>query len=257
VNDVSRVTPVVLTLNEEPNIGRLLEDLSWARTVVLVDSGSTDRTAEVASRFANVRWLVRPFDTHAAQWQFAIAAADTDYALALDADYRVPPEFVAELDRAFLPGGFASGVAAFRYYIHGQPLRGSVYPPKVVIVRRDRTRVTQPGHSQVIEADGPQYRFESRLGHDDRKPLDRFVRSQLEYARLEADRLRQSITPRWQDRLRRTALMPFVAGPGAYLAAGGPLAGWAVVQYACERTVFESLLAVEILRRRHVGHVGM
>ena len=264
---VSGVTPVVLTYNEEPNIGRLLDDLSWARTVVVVDSGSTDRTAEVARCFANVRWLVRPFDTHAAQWQFAIASADTDYALALDADYRVPPDFVRELDGSFLPGGFTSGVAAFRYCIHGRPLRGSVYPPKVVVVRRDEVRITQPGHSQVIDADGPQYRFTARLNHDDRKPLERFVRSQLDYARLEAERVCQTATPRWQDRLRRTALMPFVAGPGAYLAAGGPLAGWAAVQYACERTVFECLLAMELLRRGmrggrdvvhvdHVGHVG-
>ena len=257
MSDASRVTPVVLTLNEEPNIGRLLEDLAWARTVVVVDSGSTDRTADVARRFGNVRWLVRPFDSHAAQWQFAIGSADTDYVLALDADYRVPADFVGELDRSFLPGGFAAGVAGFRYCIHGQPLRGSVYPAKVVVVRRDAVRITQPGHSQVIDADGPQYRFEARLSHDDRKPLLRFVRSQLDYARLEADRLRHTTTPRWQDRLRRTALMPFVAGPGAYLAAGGPLAGWAAVQYACERTLFECLLAMEILRRRHVDHVGM
>lgn len=250
MSEASRVTPVVLTLNEEPNIGRLLEDLAWARTVVVVDSGSTDRTADVARRFGNVRWFVRPFDSHAAQWQFAIGSADTDYVLALDADYRVPPAFVGELDRSFLPGGFASGVARFRYCIRGQPLRGSVYPAKIVVVRRDAVRITQPGHSQVIDADGSQYRFEARLSHDDRKPLQRFVRSQLDYARLEAERLRHTTSPRWQDRLRRTALMPFVAGPGAYLAAGGPLAGWAAVQYACERTLFECLLAMEILRRK-------
>ena len=253
MNDLSRVTPVVLTLNEEPNIARLLEDLSWARTVVVVDSGSTDRTADLARQFANVRWLVRPFDTHAAQWQFGIGAADTEYVLTLDADYRVPPDFSSELARDFLPGDYAAGVAGFRYCIQGQPLRGSVYPAKVVVVRRDAVRITQPGHSQVIDADGATYRFQARLRHDDRKPLQRFVRSQLEYARLEADRLRRTASPRWQDRLRRTAVMPFVVGPGAYVAAGGPLAGWAAVQYACERTIFECLLAMEVLRRRFTG----
>jgi glycosyltransferase involved in cell wall biosynthesis len=253
VTAASHVTPVVLTFDEEPNIGRLLDDLSWARTVVVVDSGSTDRTAEIARCFANVRWLVRPFETHAAQWQFGVDSADTDYALTLDADYRVPADFVRELDRTFLPGAFVSGVAAFRYCIHGHPLRGSVYPPKVVVVRRDSMRIRQPGHSQVIDAAGPQYRFTARLSHDDRKPLERFVRSQLQYARLEADRVRSDETPRWQDRLRRTALMPFVAAPGAYLAAGGPLAGWPAVQYACERTVFETLLAMELMKRRRFG----
>lgn len=250
MSGLADVTPVVLTLNEEPNIGRLLGDLAWARTVVVVDSGSTDRTAEIAAGFSNVRWLVRPFDTHAAQWRFAVDAAATAYVLLLDADYRVPSEFVRELEVAFLPGGFAAGTAAFRYCIDGRALRGSVYPPKIVVGRRDAIRITQPGHSQVVAADGPQYRFVARLAHDDRKPLTRFVGSQLEYARLEADRVRQTTAPRWQDRVRRTALMPFLAAPGAYLAAGGPLAGWPAVRYACERTLFECLLAMEILRGR-------
>ena len=253
MNGLSRVTPVVLTFNEEPNIARVLDDLSWARSVVVVDSGSTDGTANVARQFANVRWLVRSFDTHAAQWQFGIDAVDTDYVLALDADYRVPAEFSRELAQIFLAGRYAAGVAGFRYCIHGRPLRGSVYPPKVVVVRRDAVRITQPGHSQVIDADGAKYRFQARLSHDDRKPLQRFVRSQLEYARLEADRLGHSTSLRWQDRLRQTAMMPFVVGPGAYLAAGGPLAGRAAVQYACERTIFECLLAVELLKRRVTG----
>lgn len=247
---LDRVTPVVLTLNEEANLGRLLEDLAWARSVVVLDSGSSDRTREIASGFRNVRWLVRPFDTHGAQWRFAVDCAETEFVLALDADYRVPPAFTAELDERFLAGRFASGIAGFQYCIRGRPLRGSVYPPKVVVFRPATAAITQPGHSQEIAIDGAAYRFQSRLAHDDRKPLARFVRSQLEYARLEADRLEQATAPRWQDRLRRTALMPFLAAPGAYLAAGGPLAGFAAVQYACERALFESLLALEILRRR-------
>jgi glycosyltransferase involved in cell wall biosynthesis len=250
VTALASVTPVVLTFNEEPNIGRLLDDLRWAARVVVVDSGSTDRTKEIAAAFANVRWLQRPFDTHRAQWQFGVDAAATPFALALDADYRVPPAFVGELETGFLPGRHAGGVAAFQYCIHGRPLRGSVYPAKTVVFRRDAVRITQPGHSQQIAVDGPSYRFQARLVHDDRKPLDRFVRSQLSYARLEADRLAQAGGARWQDRVRRTALMPFLAGPGAWLAAGGPLAGRAAIHYAWERTLFESLLALELLRRR-------
>jgi glycosyltransferase involved in cell wall biosynthesis len=250
VSALSRVTPVVLTLNEAPNLERLLQDVTWATEVLIVDSGSTDETRVIAARFANVRWLERPFDTHGAQWEFAIGAARSEYALVLDADYRVPPPFVQELEREFLSGGFSSGVAAFDYCIRGRPLRGSVYPAKAVVVSRDAVRVTQPGHSQVIEVPGPAYRFAARLRHDDRKPLGRFVQSQLAYARLEADRLERAETLRWQDRLRRTALMPFLAAPGAYLAAGGPLAGLAALQYACERTTFECLLAMELVSRK-------
>jgi glycosyltransferase involved in cell wall biosynthesis len=250
VTTLAGVTPVVLTLNEASNIGRLLEDLRWAPRVVVVDSGSTDGTRDIAAAFPNVRWIVRPFDTHRAQWQFGVEAAETPFVLALDADYRVPAAFTAELEAKFVGGGHAAGVAAFQYCIQGRPLRGSVYPAKVVVFRRDAVRITQPGHSQEIAVDGPSYRFLTRLVHDDRKPLDRFVRSQLAYARLEADRLAGAGGVRWQDRMRRTALMPLFAGPGAWIAAGGPLAGRAAIHYAWERTVFESLLALELLRRR-------
>src|SRR6185295_1749201 len=111
------------------------------------------------------------------------------YVLALDADYEVPPAFAEELAARFVPGRYAGGVAAFEYRIQGRPLRGSVYPPRLVVFRRTAVRITQPGHTQEMAVDGPIYRFDTRLIHDDRKPLARFVRSQLAYARLEALRL--------------------------------------------------------------------
>ena len=66
------ITPVILTYNEAPNIGRALERLRWAKGVVVVDSGSTDETPSIAAGFPNVRTVVRPFDSHARQWRFAV-----------------------------------------------------------------------------------------------------------------------------------------------------------------------------------------
>ena len=68
------ITPVILTYNEEPNIGPTLASLEWASRVVVVDSGSTDRTAEIARSFPNAAWYVRSFDSHRAQWSYAIDA---------------------------------------------------------------------------------------------------------------------------------------------------------------------------------------
>ena len=83
------ITPVILTYNEAPNIERTLRPLSWAREVVIVDSNSTDDTLAIAARFANVRTVQRPFDTHARQWRFAIeeTGITSDWVLRLDADY--------------------------------------------------------------------------------------------------------------------------------------------------------------------------
>jgi hypothetical protein len=242
------ITPEILTFNEEANIDRVLRSVAWAREVVVVDSGSTDATLEIARGFSNVRLVSRPFDSHQAQWEFAVQSTGvaTDYVLALDADYEVPPAFVEELETRFMAGGYAGGVAGFEYRIQGRRLLGSVYPARLVVFRRQEVRIAQPGHTQEMAVDEPTYRFDSRLIHDDRKPLARFVQSQLAYARLEAARLSASGPRRWQDRLRRTGLMPIVAGCVGYCAAGGPLAGRAALRYAYERTLFECLLALEL-----------
>ena len=185
------VTPVILTYNEESNIRRILESLAWAAEVKIVDSGSRDGTGDIAREFPNVAWFTRAFDTHARQWDFAIRSTGvtTPYVLALDADYEVPEQFVQELGDRFIGGGYAGGIAGFEYRIHGRPLLGSVYPAKLVVCTPGHVRVSQPGHTQELHVDGPVYRFAARLIHDDRKPLGRFVHSQMEYSRLEALRI--------------------------------------------------------------------
>jgi len=245
------ITPVILTWNEAPNIGRGLESVRWADRVVVVDSGSTDETEAIARSFGNVAWFTRPFDTHGRQWAFAIGetAIDTPYVLALDADYRVPAAFVDECLERFLPGHYDGAVAGFDYEVLGRTLMGSVYPAKPVLFRPSALRIEQPGHTQEMHVEGTVYTFQSRLIHDDRKPVTRFVNSQLEYSRLEALRLARG-GHRWQDRVRRLGLMPLVAGVAAYLRAGGPRRGAAALRYAYERVTFECLLAMRVLQDR-------
>lgn len=242
------VTPVILTYNEAPNLGRALESLTWAAEVLVVDSGSTDATEQIAREFKNVRWLTRPFDNHGTQWAFAIKAAGgkTPYVLALDADYQMPAAVVREIGDGFARGQYVGAMAGFDYQIRGRSLFGSVYPAKLVLFRPELVRVSQPGHTQEFHIDGPLYRFKSRLVHDDRKPLARFVSSQMEYSRLESIRLAGGAR-RWQDRLRGLGIMPLVVGIGAYLRAGGPLRGSASLRYAYERALFECLLALRVL----------
>jgi hypothetical protein len=242
------ITPVILTWNEAENIARSLDCLGWARRVVIVDSGSTDDTGVIAGRYANVDWIVRPFDTHARQWSYAIhqTSIETPYVLALDADYRVPRAFVEECASAFLAGSYDGAVAGFEYHVLGRALMGSVYPAKPVLFRPAALRIEQPGHTQEMHVDGSVYRFAARLIHDDRKPVSRFVQSQIAYSRLEAQRLAGG-GRRWQDRVRRSGLMPLVAGVAAYVRAGGPFLGRAALRYAWERTLFECMLAMRLL----------
>jgi glycosyltransferase involved in cell wall biosynthesis len=101
---LDQITPLILTYNEAPNIARTLESLRWASEIVVVDSYSTDDTAQIAATFPNVRVVRRAFDCHRHQWDFGLkeTGIGTQWVLALDADYIITAELESEL-RSFSP----------------------------------------------------------------------------------------------------------------------------------------------------------
>jgi glycosyltransferase involved in cell wall biosynthesis len=250
--ELKQVTPVVLTFNEEPNIGRTLESLRWAALVVVVDSGSTDLTESIAKSFPNVAWHVRPFETHFAQWEFGVGQTGitSEYVLALDADMQMPEEFLRELESDFPWGQAVGGITPFEYRYHGRALAGSLCPPQLRLFRRTEVSISQPAHTQCFAVTGEIYRFRNRLVHDDRKPVERWVTSQLAYQHLNELGLSNGGPRRLRDRLRRLGLMPPIVGVLAYLRAGGPFKGAAAARYAYERMTTESILALHLMDAR-------
>jgi len=104
------VTATVITLNEARNIRECLASLTWANEVIVVDSGSTDGTPELA-RAAGARVIEREWPGYAAQKDFAASQAANDWILSVDADERVTPELAAEIQRTLEQ---PSGHAGFR-----------------------------------------------------------------------------------------------------------------------------------------------
>ena len=254
--DLGAITPFVLTLDEEPNIGRVLEGLRWARRVVLVDSGSHDATIEIASSFPNVEIETRRFDSFAGQSNHALVSVDTPWTLALDADYVVPPELVSEI--AALPdepveNGF---LVPFEYQVLGRKLRRSLYPPRQVLFRKQAGVFEQDGHAHRVRVWGSIGRLRTPIVHDDRKDLARWLRNQSAYARQEAAKLADSPIRElgWVDRLRAT----MVLGPPAValyclFGRGLILDGRAGLYYTAQRAVAETILSLELMGARIRG----
>ena len=96
---LDEITVVILTRNEAANLARTLRSLAWARRIVVVDSQSEDGSRAIAMSFPSVILFDRPFDTHAAQWNFAVSQTgiDTSWILALDADYQVTEALASEI----------------------------------------------------------------------------------------------------------------------------------------------------------------
>lgn len=91
-----QISATIITLNEERNIARAIDSLSCADEVLVVDSGSTDQTREIAVRHG-ARVLEEPWCGYAAQKNFAARCAAHDWILSLDADEQVTPELAAEI----------------------------------------------------------------------------------------------------------------------------------------------------------------
>jgi glycosyltransferase involved in cell wall biosynthesis len=252
---LDQITPLILTYNEAPNVGRTLEALKWARDIVVVDSFSHDETLELASSFPQVRVFQREFDSHRNQWEFGLreTGIKTPWVLALDADYVVTNEALAELMH-LQPDAATSGYRAqFAYCIHGRKLHSGIYPPVTVLYRREAASYVQDGHTQRVVVDGRVEESRSPLLHDDRKPLRRWLHSQARYAELEAAKLittdREALNLR--DRLR----LCFVVAPAATLfycliLRGGVFDGWRGFYYAFQRTFAELMLSLYLIDSR-------
>ena len=96
---------VVLTFNEEANLPACLASLSgWVEELYIVDSGSTDRTLEIARQYG-ATIVTHPFERHTQQWQWAIdhLPLQSEWVLGLDADQRVTPDLRDEMISLFSP----------------------------------------------------------------------------------------------------------------------------------------------------------
>jgi len=238
---LDRITPIILTYNEAPNIGYRLRELSWAADIVIVDSYSDDDTVNIVSSFPRVRLFQRRFDKHASQWNFALTETGilTDWILALDADYRLTDAFTEEIrtltSRVEDIGGYQ---ARFNYCIHGRQIRSGVYPAVVVLYQRKLAEYVQDGHTQRLAINGKVGTLNSQLFHDDRKPLADFLRTQYSYAKLEATKL-LSLSQREvgvADRIRRhRVIAPLAVVLWCLIFRGGILDGWPGFYYAFQR----------------------
>ena len=251
---LDKITPVLLTLNEAPNISRVLEKLAWAGDIVVVDSGSTDETLAIIKQYPQVRCYHRTFDNHAAQWNYAVheTAIKTEWVLALDADYILSDEFVQEL-KQLQPDTATQGYRTrFKYCIDGRPLHGSLYPPVTVLYRKNNAYYEQDGHTQRLKLAEPVKWLQGFIFHDDRKPLWHWFMAQQRYMILESRKL--ATTPwrdlTWGDRVRKCRIIaPVVVFFYCLLVRGVILDGWPGLYYALQRMVAELILSVYLIRR--------
>jgi glycosyltransferase involved in cell wall biosynthesis len=181
---VTPISAVLITLNEERRLAAALESVRFCDEVVVVDSGSTDRTPEIAAA-AGARVIVRAWEGFTAQRNHAVSAARHDWVLAVDADERVTPALRAEIEALRASGFAAAGyrIPRVAFYL-GRWIRGTDwYPdPQLRLFDRRRGRWTGGLVHESVRVEGPVGRLRHELEHytyediaDHLKTIDRYT----------------------------------------------------------------------------------
>ena len=154
------VTVIVLTYNEEVNIGRCLGALHAFEDIVVVDSGSKDSTLNtIREDFPKVRVYDHPFDDFGQQRNWALDETDAkfDWVLFIDADEFMEEPLVSEITEFVAnPQGKVGGFIAGRNYFLGTWLKHCTFYPsfQLRLLKRGDVRYRKEGHGQREVTDG-------------------------------------------------------------------------------------------------------
>ncbi len=146
------ISAVVITLNEEKNLLRCLEALRFADEIVVVDSGSTDRTLDLA-RGVTGKVYFRKFDNFSAQKNFAVSKATNEWILSIDADEFVDSALAREARRVVSSKPIENAFTVLRRTkLFGREFRfsGLQWDKPIRFFRKEFARFEQPVHEKVM-----------------------------------------------------------------------------------------------------------
>jgi glycosyltransferase involved in cell wall biosynthesis len=162
-----RVSAAIVCCDEETYIEACLASVGWCDEIVVVDSGSHDRTVELARKRAS-RVIHHDWPGYAAQKNFALEQTTGDWVLSLDADERCTPELRDAIRAALAADPPVAGFEVRRhvFYLSRWIDHGGWYPDwKLRLVRRGRARWGGVDPHDKLVADGPTARLDADLVH--------------------------------------------------------------------------------------------
>jgi len=240
---------LILTKNEEPNLGRVLDKLTWLEKIIIVDSFSTDNTLRIGRTYPNVTFYQRSFDTHANQWNYGLGLVKSKWVLTLDADYVLTEAFAKETMGFLETGNKVAYYSKFKFLVYGRSLMGDNTTPRPVLFKLSHCAYFDDGHTQRLNINGDTGFFNSPILHDDRKSLSRWLNNQDSYSLKEAHKLmtqREGLSLSSRFRKNRV-LAPMLVFFHCLFVKGLIFSGWSGWYYTLQRTMVEMLLAIRLI----------
>ena len=180
---------VVVASNEASRIARCFASASFADERLLVDTGSTDDTMEIA-RAAGFRVEERPWQGFGPTKAAALAMATGDWVLLLDADEAVTPELRAEIEAVLIGGRAERGFELCRraFFLGRWMAHGGYYPDWVLrLVQRDAFEMSNDLVHERLRVDGAVGRLAGDIEHYTDRSLAEYLAKMVHYASLGAE----------------------------------------------------------------------
>ena len=248
---------MAITYNEAPNIQRTLENLAWAKQIVVIDSFSTDETLEILKDFKQVSIFQKQFDTHANQWNYGLNKIKSDWVLSLDADYVITTALATEIELLDQENDVDGYFIPFKYCVFGKPLQATILPPRLALFRKKNAKYIDDGHTQLLTIIGSSSSLSCHIYHDDRKPLSRWLWAQDRYMILETQKLINTPISDLSiaDKIRKFKILsPFVVFFYCLFLRKGILDGWEGWYYAMQRMLVETLLVIHLIEAEQLSN---
>jgi glycosyltransferase involved in cell wall biosynthesis len=186
-----KITATIITLNEERNIARAIESLRCCDEIVLVDSGSIDRTVELAAKLG-ARVVESPWHGYATQKNYAAEQATHDWILSIDADEALSESLEGEIWtlKKKGPAYDAYTMPRMAQYLGRWILHSGWYPDrKIRLYHRAKAKWVGDFVHESVEVNGRVGHLESNLLHFTCDSLSEHLKTMDRYTTLAAEEL--------------------------------------------------------------------
>ncbi len=184
MNQKLPISGFIITFNEESNIQRCIESLNFCNEIIVVDSGSSDKTVEIAKSLG-AKVFFNEFQGYTDQKNFALNKCTNTWVLSLDADEAVSlamKDFILKLD--LNDSNFQAYEFRRLFIFHNKIVKGSgLYPDyKLRLFKKDCGKFGGYNIHETVELNGKSKKIPLDILHYSWKDIKSFVFSQLSYA---------------------------------------------------------------------------
>ncbi|MGD9188099.1 MAG: glycosyltransferase family 2 protein [Desulfobacteraceae bacterium] len=185
--DQTKISATVITKNESDNLAECLESLSWVDEIVIVDSGSTDDTVEIAKKYTDKVYVER-WRGQGAQKNRAVELARGPWILSIDADERVPSRLAAQIRKAIADNPTCVFSVRRKNMYQDRWVRHCGWWPDWVVrvFRKDQARFSDHIIHESIQTKLPARKFPQAIVHHSFKSPQDFLNRAAWYAHHKA-----------------------------------------------------------------------